>query len=88
MRTGQPLINREEYILDEKGDRQWLWTTKVPLRDEQGRVTGLVGINRDITERKLAEESLRESESRLSAILDSIQTGVVILDPKPIPSST
>jgi PAS domain S-box-containing protein len=81
MRSGQPLINREEYVVDEAGGRRWLWTTKVPLRDDQGRITGLVGINHDITERKWAEESLRESESRLSAILESIQTGVVILDP-------
>ena len=81
MRTGQPLINREEYIIDEQGGRRWLWTTKVPLRDDQGQVTGLVGINRDITERKQTEELLREGESRLSTILDSIQTGVVILDP-------
>lgn len=70
MRTGQPLINREEYILDEQGGRRWLWTTKVPLRDEQGRITGLVGINRDITDRKRSEEALLRRGAQLECLSD------------------
>jgi len=70
MRTGQPLINREEYVVDEGGGRRWLWTTKVPLRDDQGRITGLVGINHDITGRKLAEEALRRRGAQLECLSD------------------
>ncbi len=70
MRSGQPLINREEYVVDEKGERRWLWTTKVPLRDDQGRVTGLVGINHDITDRKLSEEVLRRRGAQLECLSD------------------
>jgi len=47
----------------------------------QGQPVHIAAI-RDISQRKQAEEALRENESRLRAILDSIQTGVLILDPE------
>jgi two-component system, NarL family, sensor histidine kinase UhpB len=65
LRTGQPLLNREERVIDGQGRERWVLTSKVPLRDAQGRIIGLVGITRDITERKLAEGSLRRSEAAL-----------------------
>jgi PAS domain S-box-containing protein len=55
IQTGQPVINREEYVLDEKGQKRWLLTTKLPLRDENNQIIGLVGIGRDITAQKKAE---------------------------------
>jgi diguanylate cyclase (GGDEF)-like protein/PAS domain S-box-containing protein len=58
MQSGQPLVNREEPTLDFSGKPHWTLTTKVPLRDNQGRVIGLVGISRDITERMQAQERL------------------------------
>ncbi len=57
-RSGQPLINREEAAIDREGNQHWVSTTKVPLRDSQGRIVGLVGIGRDITKRKRAELQL------------------------------
>src|SRR5438552_12759886 len=48
--SGQPLINREEPVVDPSGRRGWLLTTKAPLRDTRGRVVGLVGMGRDITD--------------------------------------
>jgi two-component system, sensor histidine kinase and response regulator len=59
IRTGQPLIEREETTLDPDGNELWLLTTKVPLQDGQNGVNGLVGIARDITNRKRAEVQLR-----------------------------
>lgn len=52
--SGMPLYNREEEIVDSRGNRLWMVTTKVPLRDKDGKVVGVVGIGRDITERKRA----------------------------------
>jgi two-component system cell cycle sensor histidine kinase PleC len=44
---------------------QWLSTTRAPIRDEEGRVTGLVAIARDVTARQLAAEELREAHDLL-----------------------
>jgi PAS domain S-box-containing protein len=62
MQSGQPLVNREEATVDPGGRREWLLTTKVPLHDSKGVVTGLVGIGRDITRRKEAQEELERAK--------------------------
>ncbi len=62
---GQPVLNREEHFFNEAGRKCWLLTSKLPLRDQDGKITGLVGIGRDITERKQAEDALRSSERKL-----------------------
>ena len=60
VKSGQPLIGKVERI--RRADRQNLWVsaTKVPITDKEGRVTGIVGVSRDITERKRAEETIRQ----------------------------
>lgn len=58
MESGTPIINRHESFQDDNGNVKWLSTTKVPMRDHAGKIVGLVGIGRDITARKLAEEKL------------------------------
>ena len=55
MDSGIPIINREEPGLDTNGNPAWILSTKVALRDSQGTITGMVGIGRDITERKQHE---------------------------------
>jgi PAS domain S-box-containing protein len=59
VRSGEPLLNREEPTVDAAGHRLWYLTTKVPLRDGQGKIIGTLGICHDITERKRSEESIR-----------------------------
>jgi two-component system sensor histidine kinase/response regulator len=54
--SGQPLLDREEHLTDRDGICHWLSLTKVPLPGDNGAVAGLVGICRDITELKRAEE--------------------------------
>ena len=57
--TGEAMIDKEEFVIRPSGEPRWLSTSKVPLRDENGAVIGLVGVARDITQRKLAEERVR-----------------------------
>jgi diguanylate cyclase (GGDEF)-like protein/PAS domain S-box-containing protein len=60
IRSGRPLIDREEQVLDQiTGQTREISTTKVPFRDRAGNVIGIVGIGRDITERKRYEERIR-----------------------------
>ena len=60
--SGDPLVNREEIGKDPDGNEFCLLTSKIPLRDANGSVTGLVGICRNITKRKRAEEELRQAK--------------------------
>ncbi len=64
IRSGIALVNREESVLTEAGEQQWVLTTKVPLKDAEGHSTGIVGVSRDITSRKRMAEAL-ESHARL-----------------------
>ncbi len=54
--TGVPLIDRVEAVERNDGSVRWLSSTKAPIRNREGLVTGLVGITRDITHHKLHEE--------------------------------
>jgi PAS domain S-box-containing protein len=67
MRSGEALINREEAGLDAHGNALTLLTTKVPLRDEQGRVVGILGIGRDITARVKVEAEIRVAHEAAEA---------------------
>ena len=67
MRSGEALINREEAGLDANGNAMTLLTTKVPLRDEQGKVVGILGIGRDITARVKVEAEVRAAREAAEA---------------------
>ena len=73
----KPLLNREEPVKDRDGQPRWHSTTKVPLRSSSGKIVGLVGISRDVTERKLAEEKLRHAnaeQARSKGELENVLT--------------
>jgi PAS domain S-box-containing protein len=59
MRGTMDVINRVEISQNRAGEQRWFWTTKVPLRDIQGSIIGIVGVNRDITARQREEEELK-----------------------------
>jgi sigma-B regulation protein RsbU (phosphoserine phosphatase) len=93
MRSGQAIINRHESLGDTPGATRWLSTTKVPLRDPDGNVVGIVGIGRDITARKNAEaklarytEELREKNSELEDDLNMAREVQQAFLPQQFPS--
>ncbi len=55
MYSGEALINAERETVDALGYRKFVLTTKIPWRDKDGQILGLVGISRDVTERKQLE---------------------------------
>jgi len=67
--TGEPILDKEEYLpeLD-----QWNLTSKVPWTDEDGEVRGLIGVSRDITERKRAQQELEQKTERLAEFADVV----------------
>ena len=70
--SGKPVLNREEDFVDRNGNHRWLLTSKIPLTDEMGAVTGLVGIGHDITNRKIAEEQIKQKVKELALSNDEL----------------
>lgn len=78
--TGMPVIDLEEEFHSANGSKRWLLSTKIPLRDKSGKITGMVGIGHDITERKLVEEELQQSYMFSKSLLSTIPFGMHIVD--------
>ncbi|MBO0700109.1 MAG: PAS domain S-box protein, partial [Zavarzinella sp.] len=79
IRTGRPLVGREEQEVWPDGRVTWASTTKVPLRDRTGRIVGTFGVSRDITDHKRAEAELQQAKGAAEAtarVLDSILTNL------------
>lgn len=65
MAKNGPTINQEWIAYADDGHRELLETLKMPMRDSLGKLIGVLGFSRDITERKQAEQALLESEGKL-----------------------
>jgi PAS domain S-box-containing protein len=72
-------IRTTEERLDTAVGKKTLLATKGPLRDTTGRVSGIFGISRDITEQKRALEDLRNSERRFRALVEQSAAGIYIV---------
>ena len=78
--AGYPVIDREEYFVDEKGKKRCLLTSKLPLRNQSGKTIGLVGVGRDITRRKRAEEALARERLVLRTLIDNLPDMIFVKD--------
>ncbi len=80
IRSGEPMINREEPVVDKDGHQRWLLTTKVPIHDQQGVITGIVGINRDITLQKQNEAETNRQKQYFESLVSNSPVAIVVLD--------
>ncbi|QLA16976.1 PAS domain-containing protein [Desulfolutivibrio sulfoxidireducens] len=80
MEAGQPCVNDEWLTFAQDGYRGLFETIKAPMYDNAGILIGVLGISRDITERKLAEEALRDKKEQLRTLINAIPEIVCFKD--------
>ena len=76
LNEGIPLQEKEEIFYDLNGNINWTSTNKWPLQDEKGKLIGLFGISRNITEQKIISTDLKNTNLRFTELLESTE-GVI-----------
>ncbi len=80
-RSEKGLESSTEYrLIDKKGDIKWVMGKAVPIFNKSGELFGHIGTVSDITERKLAIESLQQSETKYRQIVETAQEGIWLID--------
>ncbi len=80
MESGRAKINYEELQMRPDGSQAWHMVSKAPMYDRDGRVIGMLGTYADITERKLMEEQIRETNAYLENIFLDCPDAIAIVD--------
>ncbi|WP_319507621.1 PAS domain-containing protein [uncultured Methanolobus sp.] len=70
MKAGKPSMNEEEITYADDGHREYLETIKSPMYDSNGQLIGVLGVGRDITERKKSEAKLQDKKKELFQIVN------------------
>jgi two-component system, cell cycle sensor histidine kinase and response regulator CckA len=80
IKSGKPLINKRERIRIADGSFQWVLATKIPIIDDDGKITGIAGISRDISEQVAAEQDIRQSEQKFRSVWENSLDGMWLVD--------
>ncbi|MBS0463883.1 MAG: diguanylate cyclase [Proteobacteria bacterium] len=78
LEDGETLVREETNLIAATGELRSYWSTKKPLRDATGAIVGLLGISHDITEKKRLEDTVREQNAMLDAILENVDALVYV----------
>lgn len=79
MESGLPRLGFDQPNITASGRTVWLHTSKAPLFDQEGNVTGILGISEDITAQKAVEEMHRASEARFRALFEQSPLGIQLV---------
>ncbi|WP_053997928.1 putative bifunctional diguanylate cyclase/phosphodiesterase [Ahrensia marina] len=80
MAGGDSLINMEEELIDTNGVSKWIQISKVAMKDENGKIIGLIGMAGDITERKNNERILDAERQLFRALIDQVPDYLFVKD--------
>ena len=73
LKYGEAVIDREELLSESNGDQRWLRTSKLPLRDEDGRIIGLIGFGHDITQGKRLEQENARVQAQIREQQETVE---------------
>ena len=76
----ETFVNHENEARTKEGKAAWLSTNAIPLQNNDGSLRGYRGSDMDITERRRAEDALRASEKKLSALFDAMSESVMLYE--------
>lgn len=76
LKKGESIIDRLEKLENNLGETKWLYTSKIPLKDNEGEIIGMVGIGHDITRRKQDEDE----RIKLSTVVEQTPLSIMITD--------
>jgi len=80
LQSGIPILGREGYYFDKQGNKLNVLSFKIPVRNEDGAIVGIVGATHDITEQKRIEEKLKQEKSLMDAMMDNIPDSIYFKD--------
>lgn len=80
IRTGRPIVGQIDPFSNAAGDEVFVETSKWPQFDRTGRLVGVMGISRDVTERELLARRIRASEARYRSLVAIAADGIHLLD--------
>ena len=83
IKEGKSVLNNEESgVAKDSGKKVYVYISKIPLKDNKGKVYGLIGIARNVTDLKMAEKIISASRANLKAVIESTKNAIWSLDNK------
>jgi PAS domain S-box-containing protein len=76
VRSGESIINKEEKETYPNGTVTWALSSKMPWRDKEGNIIGIMGVSRDVTELKQAKHEAAQWQERFKFVLESLPLGI------------
>ncbi len=78
--TGLPSLNNEEFYITSENKTGRALTSKVPLKNRYGKITGVIGIKRDVTKLKEFEQELQENEEKFRTVIEHLYDGIILVN--------
>ena len=73
LKYGEAVIDREEILSEGNGEQRWQRTSKLPLRDEEGNIVGLIGFGHDITQEKKLEHENKRVQAQIREQQETVE---------------